>query len=319
MHERQTDPEPGAEGIQVTTSYAGPFPAVRGRGLRRWALAAVFLPVSVLGAPLASAAEPAHVRPFDPAAIHVLAIGSCPPWRPDFNDCERDVSLFTEAVRDTIGVPPDQIITLVDEQATAIAVRQTFLQLQTSMAEGSVIIVYYNGHGTLLPKGDGAQDEMQETFLLWSESAPFAALYAVHAGIWMTDRELAQLIGTLPIRDALVVLDTCYALGASNEMMVRADGSELEGVALMASSLAHERSWASKQSAIFTRNLVNAMRSGSATLHEAFQKAGPGTVAEAAELCADPGSIRSGGDCAPQDPALVDPDGITGRFHLIGR
>jgi hypothetical protein len=42
--------------------------------------------------------------PVDPASIHVLAIGSCPPWRPKIRVCKHDVQQFAEAARDLIGV-----------------------------------------------------------------------------------------------------------------------------------------------------------------------------------------------------------------------
>lgn len=41
------------------------------------------------------------------------------------------------------------------------------------------MVVYYVGHGMLTPKDSRADGGAEETLLLWSDSFPFAALYAV--------------------------------------------------------------------------------------------------------------------------------------------
>jgi uncharacterized caspase-like protein len=218
-------------------------------------------------------------------------------------------------VRDLIGVPANQITTLIDEEATATAVRAAFAKLRDSMPQGSTIIVYYVGHGMLLPKSGKAEGESEETFLLWSASVPFAALYAVQAGIWMTDSALAELIDTLPAESALLVLDTCDASGADGAVLSRPSRSPQ--IALMSSSRAHEIAFADLTSATFTRNLVEAMRTRVPTLHEAFLLAQEETAAEAAMRCE--GAVASGSageDCTPQEPELVDPSGLAKRIRL---
>ncbi len=263
-----------------------------------------------LGMPATPAA-----KPIDPASIYVLALGSCPPWLPKIRVCRHDVLQFAEAARDLTGVPANQITTLIDEEATTTAVRAAFAKLRDLMPQGSTIIVYYVGHGMLLPRSGKTEGESDETFLLWSASFPFAALYAVHAGIWMRDSELAQLIDALPAESALLVLDTCDASGADGAVLSRPSRSPQ--IALMASSRAHEIAFADLTSATFTRNLVEAMRTRVPTLHEAFLLAQKETAAEAALRCE--GAVASGSageDCTPQDAELVDPSGITQRIRL---
>jgi len=267
------------------------------------------IPQSVaLGAPETPAA-----KPIDPAATYVLAVGSCPPWRPKIRVCQHDVVQFAEAARDLIGVPANQITTLTDEEATATAVRAAFAKLRDSMPPGSTIVVYYIGHGMLLPKRSGADGGTEETFLLWSASFPFAALYAAQAGIWMTGAELGGLIDALPAESALVILDTCDASGADSAILSEPSRSKLARVAIMSSSRAHEIAFADASSAVFTRNLVEAMSEGVPTFHDAFLRAQKETKAEAAERCA---GASSRDDCTPQDPGLVDPSEITKRLHL---
>ena len=83
----------------------------------------------------------------------------------------------------------------------------------------------------------------------------------------------------------------------------------------MASSLAHEDAWFDDRQAIFTGNLVAAMRSGVPTLYEAFLAAKSETTSEAAALCgASKTSPR--GPCLPQEPILIDPFAIARQLKL---
>ena len=77
------------------------------------------------------------------------------------------------------------------------------------------------------------------------------------------------------------------------------------------------RSPADLISAVFTRNLVEAMRTEASTLYDAFRTAQKETAAEAATRCE--GAAASGSaseDCTPQEPELVDPSEITKRIRL---
>jgi hypothetical protein len=56
-------------------------------------------------------------------------------------------------------------------------------------------------------------------------------------------------------------------------------------IAIMASSRRHEIAFADLTSAVFTRNLVEGMRTRAPTLHEAFRLAQKETEAEAATRC----------------------------------
>jgi hypothetical protein len=284
-----------------------------GRWRRLWA--AILLIAAFFETSVAVATPAAPANRIDPASIYVLAIGACPPWRP-IKVCRHDVMQFAEAARDLMGVPANQITTLVNEQATADGVRMAIAELRSSMPRGSAVVAYYIGHGMLMPKGGKAGAEAEETLLLWSDSFPFAALYAVQASIWMTGSELGRLIATLPAASTLVILDTCEAAGANGAVLSQPALRKGEQIALMSSSRAHEIAFADLTSAVFTRNLVEAMRTTS-TMHDAFLEAQQETEAEAALRCeAATVSGALGEVCTPQDPTLVDPSGLTQRIVL---
>ena len=58
---------------------------------------------------------------------YIFAASACPPWKTRLlekhtknvaNACRNDVRLFTSSVKEALGVPSENIYTLVDEQAT---------------------------------------------------------------------------------------------------------------------------------------------------------------------------------------------------------
>ena len=275
------------------------------------ALAAVlsFAPPAPLAAEVAN--------PIDPASIYVLAVASCPPWRDKIKICAPDLAKFVDTAKAVMGVSADHVTILVDENATAPAVRAAFAKLKDSLPQGSTLIVYYIGHGMLVPARSGGGDETEEALILWSASSPFAAIHAVHSGMWMTGSELSGLIDELPAKDILVILDTCNASGADDEIAPKPVRFASKEIALIASSRAHEIAFADLTSAAFTRNLLAAIRSKPPTLYEAFLTAQKETSAEAAIRCeaaATSGAIDEA--CTPQDPELFDPSGLTKRIEL---
>ena len=181
----------------------------------------------------------------------------------------------------------------------------------------SVLLKLSASKSRFLNQAWDAVDDRLAIRMIGNIGAAFAALYAVQAGIWITDAELGGLIGALPAESALVILDTCEASGADNAIVSSPSLPKLEEVAVMASSRAHQIDFADLTSATFTRNLVEAMRARVPTLHEAFLLAQKETAAEAALRCE--GAVASGSageDCTPQDAELVDPSGITQRIRL---
>jgi hypothetical protein len=171
----------------------------------------------------------------------------------------------------------------------------------------------------LVPSQSASGDKTEEAFILWSDSSPFAAIHSVHAGIWMTGSELGGLIEELPVKDILVILDTCEASGADEAITVKTAKVEKNELALITSARAHEIAFADLTSATFTRNFLDAIQAKPPTLYQAFLKAKKETSDEAALRC--DAAVTSGAleePCTPQDPELIDPTGLTKRIALDG-
>lgn len=258
----------------------------------------------------------ANEEPIDPLNTYVLAIGSCPPWQSLKIVCNNDVELFTDTVVSTMGIPKENVLKLVDAEATYAGVVKGFEWLGGKAKDDSAIIIYYNGHGMLI-QGIQAGDGKEEVFLLWSEAFPFAGLYAVMAKIWMTDEELAGLIEGVPGRAKVLVADTCHAGGAEEYLEKRGTKTDygLNDAALLAATEAGQLALASGDYGLFTVNLTVAMRETS-DLMQAFFQARRSTMKESRGICRELESEKSKRECKEQGPTFDDPQNVLRLFKL---
>jgi len=190
-----------------------------------------------------------------------------------------------------------------------------FSWLKRTASPDSAIIVYYNGHGLRVPDLVSGKDE--EVFVLWSQEYPFAGLYAVTAQIWMTDKEFAKLIRSVPGRTKVVVADTCYAERAERHITGRGKMVDygLKYAALLSAAEKTQLAFVSGDYALLTNNLTQAML-GSSNLEEAFIKARQKTVEESREICRELTEKKSKYACEEQTPTLQDPLDVVHLFKL---
>jgi hypothetical protein len=249
---------------------------------------------------------------IDPRATHVLAIGCCVPWA-KLRSCKGSVDLFVEAATSRLGIPADNIRTESDERATYAGIVQAFQWLnKVSRPEGSVI-VYYAGHGTLLPDPRRG-GSLEEVFCLWSKDFPFAGLVAIENRIWMTDAEFAQLVAGVPARAKVIIADTCHALGEWHDMQpgTRKVDYGLNDVALLAASQVGQKAYGT----LFTRCLTEAMNGKARNLKEAFLWARDSLKEKMSQHCRKLRDEDSKRPCVEQKPTLDDPMSITPRFRV---
>ncbi|MFC1834426.1 caspase family protein [Thermodesulfobacteriota bacterium] len=252
----------------------------------------------------------------DPQKTYVLAIGCCVPWKGP-HTCRGTVRLFSDAASSRLGIPHENIKTVIDQKATYAGVVKGFKWLSAKIGPEDTVIVYYYGHGILLSEGSGAGDP-EYAFVLWSEKFPFAGLYAVLAHIWMNDRQFSTLVNKLPARAKLVIADTCHALRAGADLYPKGNKIDygLDDAALMAAAEAGQPALSLPNYGLFTEQLVAAMNSGVDNLKEAFDLAQPKTMKESRTLCSDIRIKRPKVDCLEQGPTLEDPNNIIPLFRL---
>ncbi|MFW5791247.1 MAG: caspase family protein [Desulfohalobiaceae bacterium] len=226
------------------------------------------------------------------------------------------MSLFLDTLMESMLVPPANVHTVLNAQATREGVLQGFDRLKKASTDDSGIIVYFNGHGVILPVGrEGRLHE--EVFCLWSEEYPFAGIYAVMSGIWMRAGEFAELLNRVPARAKVMIADTCHAGEIWDELPQQTKIEYgLEGAALLAAARAGGYALSGPEHTIFTHSLCRAMQEGAKNLRQAFEIAQRETIILSRPLCKSYSQARSKHLCTEQVPTIEDPGQVIPLFQL---
>jgi hypothetical protein len=104
------------------------------------------------------------------------------------------------------GFEPENIDTLFDRAATRQAIIERFRSLLGRADSEDLVIFYFAGHGTLLPRNYSVQDHEasgnDQALKVWGTD---------NRGSVILDDELGHLIRGLKTRRALVIVDACFA------------------------------------------------------------------------------------------------------------
>ncbi|MFA5139080.1 MAG: caspase family protein [Elusimicrobiota bacterium] len=204
-----------------------------------------------------------------------------------------------------LGLPERNIETLTDDGATFTGIKKSLeTWLANRVKAGGRVFVYYSGHGApdsgsgaayLLPH-DGDPNYLADT------AYPLGRLYAS--------------LGRLPAKEVLVVLDSCFsgaggrsvlAKGARPLVLLKQETGLPSNMAVLSASDASQTSNSSpeKRHGLLTYHFLEAVRSGSKDLAEAYARLKPRVEDEAKAV-----------HNASQTPALMHAGGLEGRFLL---
>jgi len=167
--------------------------------------------------------------------------------------------------------PPENVILLLDGQATQAAIRQALTDLAGQTDPASTVLLYISSHGAQVTTG-----ELAEEYLLPAD-AQLTAEWQVVATTAIAGAELATALKAIPARKLLVVLDCCHAAGIGILKDVTSaqvkDGlspaiyqrlASGQGRAVLASADREEQSYIlpGARNSLFTQHLLAGLRGG---------------------------------------------------------
>ena len=113
-----------------------------------------------------------------------------------------DVALVGTVLSERFVFSENDILPLVNQQATRTRVIEALQRLANDSLPSDVVVIYFTGHATYRPKSD-QEDAVEETFVLYDSEISGDV---VEGGI--TGAELHALIGEIPTRNVTVILDS---------------------------------------------------------------------------------------------------------------
>lgn len=119
-----------------------------------------------------------------------------------------DARLVERLAIDQWGFKPEQIMLLLDEQATADAIRtQLASWLVNGTAPGDRAFFYYSGHGYFVPDTDGDEPDGKDETLVASDVKQTQGGFVN----MVTDDEVREQLDKLKDRSVMVIADSCHS------------------------------------------------------------------------------------------------------------
>ena len=139
----------------------------------------------------------------------------------DLQGIDLDLDMMRDVAR-WLGYSSDQIKILGDEQATLDSFRQQFREwLHAKEADGR-ILVYFSGHGSHVADDDGDEDDDGQDEVLVLHDSGFANGRLQNV---LRDDEFGELLGAIPSRDVLVLIDACHSGSATKSFRAIGEGA----------------------------------------------------------------------------------------------
>jgi hypothetical protein len=222
---------------------------------------------------------------------YVFAVSACPPWKTKLLEkyakdiayaCRNDVELFTSSVKKALDIPPENIFTLIDKQATYQGLKEGLIEFAEKVPEGSRVIMLFNFHGDLSDINREDKHVKDEVLVLWTVEKPYTMLSALDLKQWISAQELRGMIDKVRAYEIIITIDACYSGGSVPDILKKhgrdKDWNGREAVIM--SSEVNQFSYFNPDGSngLFTLNLSDAIVSDSSTLQEAFDKAAFETI-----------------------------------------
>lgn len=183
--------------------------------------------VTALGAACVIALATAPAVLAAPKKTHLLAMGGCPPWKVIEGDpeatrqmkesCQNDVNAIVAGFKKALALDDANIMTRVDEQATAQGVRKAFVELDEREKSGDRVIIYMNFHGGNIDANYNGYDIEDEVLAMYTAEEPKDFRHATINGDWLTMKAVRDLTNEIEAEEIVLIFEVCeVAAGYKN-------------------------------------------------------------------------------------------------------
>jgi hypothetical protein len=119
-----------------------------------------------------------------------------------------DANLMMTVARDRWGFKPNQIKLLLDEQATAHAIREALATwIVQGTKPGDRALIYYSGHGYFIADKNGDESDGRDEVLVASDAKAIGSRFAN----LIADDEIGADLNKLADRSVMLIADSCYS------------------------------------------------------------------------------------------------------------
>jgi hypothetical protein len=159
------------------------------------------------------------------------------------------------------GIPPENVTVLTDEEATLSGIKEQFEKLTRKTKADSDVFIFFSGHGV-------PDLEQKTPYLLPYDGNPNSIRSTGFAV-----SEMKQIVNTLPTKQVLIAMDTCFTgegrsvMASGTRGVAWVDEEKTQTAAVVITSSSEKQAswdWTEKAHGIFTYYLLKGLR-GAAT------------------------------------------------------
>lgn len=144
--------------------------------------------------------------------VHAIIIGiSSYSELPRVIFADRSARSFSEAIKRRFGIPNDQIVTMINEEATGTRLLARIRSIANKMGPNDQLIVYFAGHGAPTPDG-------RQTVLI-----PYDATVEVPINPELNLQAIYRILNAGKAQHTWVVLDACFSGRTDNNELIYRD------------------------------------------------------------------------------------------------
>ncbi|KZM50410.1 hypothetical protein OA90_10160 [Labrenzia sp. OB1] len=255
---------------------------------------------------------------------HVLGIGNCPVWNPQSLEiCQNSLEKVVTSMAPRIDAGPDHTHLLINEGASAAALKRKATELSNRLGPQDRLIIYAN-----LPLGkddtDPAAEQSGYVLELWAEQKPESAGQAISEGIWISASAFAAMIHTIPAAEVVLILDTNNSYAVNVHLLDRhsVDFKDRPEALVSSSGTGQVANYSADRTiSLFAKHLALALLETDGSLLDVISAAVNGTRQAAIPICAVlketvSKETQDSMDCN-QVPEIQDPDALLNRTMLI--
>jgi len=231
-----------------------------------------------------------------------------------------DAVAFAHALTQYCEVAPENLVVLLDEDATRENIRQSLYDLSEHVASEDTVLIYFSGHGSYTKDIDGDEQDGDgvDEVLLPSDSI------RGNRATYVYDNELGYWIAMLRSKSVVIFLDTCYSGGQGRTIgpmdvvargpvgsvvrdILTVSGSE-DGRVVLAACQAYESAYGipALQHGLFTYYLLEGMMTGKADSDQNARL----DIVELAQFVVNRVSAWSAENNILQHPVYENPSGL---------
>ncbi|WP_298957751.1 hypothetical protein [uncultured Roseibium sp.] len=254
---------------------------------------------------------------------HILGIGICPPWNPQSPEmCKNSLDKVISALAPRLDASPGRTHLLVNEGASASALKLKATELSNNLGPDDRLIIYANLPLSSAEVAD-TDTAVGHVLELWADQSPETASEAIAEGVWMSAPAFAAMIHAIRAGEVVLILDTNNSYAVNLDLLdEHSVDHENRPEALVTSSGRGQMAnySADRTISLFAKHLSLALGETEGTLLDVMTAASQGTRQAAIPICASlkehQGTDSDHSPDCTQVPEVHDPDSLLSQTLL---